>query len=140
MTTTQLLGLSFPPTRAGVAGATSYMYNVATQPDLVPESFTISTATLEGQASAIDGWKAAGAGSYEALPTLKMPTLVTWGNLDRGIRPRTSPGQDLGGRAPIVTGTPAPIRLASQAIARLPSRMQPCETAVPRAPGRLPVP
>jgi pimeloyl-ACP methyl ester carboxylesterase len=46
------------------------------------------TATLEGQASAIDGWKATGAGSYEALPTLKMPTLVTWGNLDRGIRPR----------------------------------------------------
>lgn len=185
VTTTQLPGLSFPPTRAGVAGATSYMYNVATQPDLVPESFTIPTATLEGQASAIDGWKATGTGSYEALPTLKMPTLVTWGNLDRGIRPRndriiacphpelprrrlqrrrprlplpgpepgrrhgrrlprlraaTSRRQNFGGRAPIVTGTPAPIRLASQAIARLPSRTQPCETAVPRAPGRLPVP
>jgi len=88
VTTTQLLGLSFPPTRAGISGAVDYMYNLATQPDLVPESFTISTATLEGQASAIDGWKAAGAGSWEALPTLKMPTLVTWGNLDRGIRPR----------------------------------------------------
>ncbi|MBS1884766.1 MAG: alpha/beta hydrolase [Actinobacteria bacterium] len=88
VTTTQLLALSFPPTRAGTTGAIDYMYDVATQPDLVPESFTIPTATLEGQERAIAGWKAAGGGSYEALPTIKAPTLVAWGNLDRGIRPR----------------------------------------------------
>src|SRR6188472_1325490 len=40
----------------------------------------------------------------------------------------------------MVSGVPAPIRLASQVIARVPSRMQPCEAAVPSAPVRLFVP
>lgn len=88
VSTAELFSLSFPATRQGTAGAINYMLRVAAQPDLEPESFTIANETLEGQASAIDGWKAAGGGSWEALPTIKAPTFVAWGNLDRGIRPR----------------------------------------------------
>lgn len=40
----------------------------------------------------------------------------------------------------MVSGTPAPIRLASQVIARVPSRMHPCDDAEPSAPLRLFVP
>ena len=88
VTTTELLSLSFPRTKAGLTGAINYEFRVATQPDLEPESFTISTATMEGQTSAINAWKAPTGGSYELLPTVKAPTLVAWGNLDRGVKPR----------------------------------------------------
>jgi len=40
----------------------------------------------------------------------------------------------------MISGTTLPMRLASQVIARVLSRTQPCETAVPRAPERLAVP
>jgi pimeloyl-ACP methyl ester carboxylesterase len=88
VTTAQLFALSFPPTKAGVAGAVNYMSRVATQPDLVPESFTIPQATMEGQEVATAGWKSASGGSYEELPTIRQRTLVLWGSLDFPVRPK----------------------------------------------------
>jgi pimeloyl-ACP methyl ester carboxylesterase len=88
VSTAQLLALSFPPTKAGVTGAVDFAFNVATQPDLLSESFTISQATKEQQQLATAAWKAAGGGSYEGLPTIKAQTLVMWGNLDLPVRPR----------------------------------------------------
>ncbi len=88
VTTAQLLALSFPPTKAGLTGALEYALSVATQPDLVPESFTITQTAKEQQQLATAGWKSSSGGSYDELPSIKQQTLVMWGDLDLPVRPR----------------------------------------------------
>ncbi|MHB1567620.1 MAG: alpha/beta fold hydrolase [Solirubrobacteraceae bacterium] len=88
VTTAQLLALSFPPTKAGVKGAIDYEFNVATQPDLVSDSFTISQASKEQQQLATAAWKSSSDGSYDGLPSITARTLVMWGNLDLPVRPK----------------------------------------------------
>lgn len=88
VTTAQLLALSFPPTQAGLAGALDYALGIATQPDLVSESFTITQAAKEQQQLATAAWKSSSGGSYEELPSIKQQTLVMWGSLDLPVRPR----------------------------------------------------
>ena len=87
VTTAQLLALSFPPTKAGIRGAIDYMLRVATQPDLVSDSFTVTPRAQKQQQKATAAWKAPSGGSYNQLPTIKSPTLVMWGNLDLPVRP-----------------------------------------------------
>jgi pimeloyl-ACP methyl ester carboxylesterase len=88
VTTAELLKLSFPPTKAGLRGAANYLLRVATQPDLVPDSFTISAEAQKQQQSATAGWKAPTGGSYNELPTVKQHTIVLWGNLDLLVPPK----------------------------------------------------
>jgi pimeloyl-ACP methyl ester carboxylesterase len=87
VTTGQLLALSFPPTKSGVSGAVNYIFRVATQPDLVSDSFTVSSRAQKQQEKATAAWKAPSGGSYSELPTIKQQTLVLWGNLDLPVRP-----------------------------------------------------
>ncbi len=87
VTTAQLLALSFPPTKAGISGAVKYAARIATQPDLVSDSFTISSRTQKQQEKATAAWKAPTGGSYDELPTITQQTLVMWGNLDLLVRP-----------------------------------------------------
>jgi pimeloyl-ACP methyl ester carboxylesterase len=87
VTTAELLALSFPPTRAGIKGAVNYAFRIATQPDLVSDSFTISSRTQKQQEKATAAWKAPSGGSYNELPTINQQTLVMWGNLDLLVRP-----------------------------------------------------
>ncbi|MBV9049915.1 MAG: alpha/beta hydrolase [Solirubrobacterales bacterium] len=87
VTTAQLLALSFPPTKAGISGAVNYMFRVATQPDLVSDSFTITSRAQEEQQKATAAWKSSSGGSYNQLPSIKQQTLVMWGNLDLPVRP-----------------------------------------------------
>ncbi len=88
VTTAQLLALSFPPTRAGLKGAANYVLRIATQPDLVPDSFKISAETQKQQQLATAAWKAPSGGSYNELPALKQRTIVLWGNLDLPVPPK----------------------------------------------------
>ncbi len=88
VTTAQLLALSFPPTKAGISGAINYTLRIATQPDLVSDSFTITSRAKKQQQKATAAWKAPGGGSYNELPTVKQQTLVLWGNLDLPVRPK----------------------------------------------------
>jgi pimeloyl-ACP methyl ester carboxylesterase len=87
VTTAQLLALSFPPTKAGISGAAKYTFLIASQPDLVSNSFKITSRTQKQQEKATAAWKASGGGSYDELPTIKAQTLVMWGNLDLLVRP-----------------------------------------------------
>jgi pimeloyl-ACP methyl ester carboxylesterase len=87
VTTAQLLALSFPPTKAGISGAVHYAFRITTQPDLVSDSFTISSRTQKQQEKATAAWKAPTGGSYNELPTIMQQTLVMWGNLDLLVRP-----------------------------------------------------
>ena len=82
LSTVTLFALSFPPDRAGVRGAVAYGHAVAAQPDLLPDSFTISAATRSSQEKATAQWKSADSGDYGRLPSIRMPTLVLWGRLD----------------------------------------------------------
>lgn len=88
VTTAQLFALSFPPTKAGIGGAVNYMFRVATQPDLVSDSFTITSETQKQQQKATAAWKSPSGGSYNELPTIRQQTLVMWGNLDLPVRPQ----------------------------------------------------
>jgi pimeloyl-ACP methyl ester carboxylesterase len=88
VTTAQLLALSFPPTKAGLKGAIDYEFRVATQRDLVSDSFTITAAAKQQQQLATAAWKASTGGDYDELPTIKQRTLVMWGNLDLPVRPK----------------------------------------------------
>lgn len=88
VTTAQLLALSFPPTKAGISGAVNYMFRVATQPDLVSDSFTITPTAMQQQQLATAAWKSSSGGSYNELPAIKQRTLVLWGNLDLAVRPK----------------------------------------------------
>jgi pimeloyl-ACP methyl ester carboxylesterase len=82
LSTATLFSLSFPPDRAGVRGAVAYGLAVAAQPDLRPDSFTISSATRANQEKATAQWKSPSGGSYDELPHVKQRTLVMWGRLD----------------------------------------------------------
>jgi pimeloyl-ACP methyl ester carboxylesterase len=82
LSTATLFSLSFPPDRAGVHGALSYALRVATQPDLLPDSFTITPSARANQEAAGSAWKAPGGGDYDELPHLRVATLVLWGRLD----------------------------------------------------------
>jgi pimeloyl-ACP methyl ester carboxylesterase len=88
VTTAQLFALSFPPDKAGLAGAINYMYRVATQPDLISDSFTITSSAQQQQEKAAAAWKSSSGGVYDELPQIKQPTLVMWGNLDLPVRPK----------------------------------------------------
>jgi pimeloyl-ACP methyl ester carboxylesterase len=83
LSTATLLTLSFPPDKAGLTGAVNYAFRVATQPDLVPGSFTISSATRANQEKATAQWKSADGGSYDELPGVRQPTFVLWGADDQ---------------------------------------------------------
>lgn len=87
VTTAQLLALSFPPTKAGISGAVNYLYRIATQPDLVSDSFTITSQAKQQQQKATAAWKSPSGGTYNRLPSIKQQTLVMWGNLDLPVRP-----------------------------------------------------
>ena len=78
-----LFELSFPADRAGRRGQARYLRRVAKQPDLEPDSLTVSDATREGQLNATSQWKSASGGSYEELPEISQKTLVLWGNKDQ---------------------------------------------------------
>lgn len=78
-----LFDLSFPFDRAGRQGKRRYLARVASQPDLVPESFTVSDAIREQQLDASSQWKSASGGSYEELPEITQKTLVLWGTRDK---------------------------------------------------------
>jgi pimeloyl-ACP methyl ester carboxylesterase len=80
--TVALFTLSFPPDQAGVGGAAAHGYAVATQKDLLPDSFTISPAARANQEKATAQWKSPNGGDYNELPSIKVPTLVLWGRLD----------------------------------------------------------
>jgi pimeloyl-ACP methyl ester carboxylesterase len=82
LSTATLFSLSFPPDRAGIHGAVSYAFRVATQPGLLPDSFTIAAAARANQEAASSAWKSPGGGDYYELPYLKVATLVLWGRLD----------------------------------------------------------
>jgi pimeloyl-ACP methyl ester carboxylesterase len=82
LSTATLLSLSFPPDQAGLSGAVNYAFRVATQPDLVPGSFTITSAARANQEKATAQWKSADGGSYNELPGIKQPTFVLWGAED----------------------------------------------------------
>ncbi len=80
-----LFGLSFPPTAAGVKGAFSYAARVSAQyvyAHLPSDSFTETTAGMEGQRHGREQWVSAEGGVYNELPTLANHALVMWGNLD----------------------------------------------------------
>lgn len=80
-----LLGLSFPPTRAGVKGEFEYAARVVAQylhDHLPQDSFSSSTAGKAGQAHARKQWTSANAGVYDKLPKVSQHVLVMWGNLD----------------------------------------------------------
>jgi len=80
-----LLGLSFPPTAAGVKGEFDYEARVVGQyvQDRLPkDSFSASTAGQAGQAHARKAWTSANGGVYNHLSKLKQHVLVMWGNLD----------------------------------------------------------
>ncbi len=78
-----LFELSFPFDRTGRRGKARYLYRVARQPDLEPDSLTVSDATREQQLKATSQWKSASGGSYEELPEINQRTLVLWGNQDQ---------------------------------------------------------
>ena len=88
VTTEQLLAFSFPPTKAGLTGALNYTYRIATQPDLVSDSFTISSSAKQQQQLATAAWKSSTGGVYNQLPTITQRTLVMWGDLDLPVRPK----------------------------------------------------
>lgn len=102
VTTAELLALSFPPTKAGINGAVRYMFRIATQPDLVSDSFTVTNRAKKQQQKATAGWKAPSGGSYNQLPTIKQQTLVLWGNLDLPVRPKND--RIIVSRVPHATG------------------------------------
>jgi pimeloyl-ACP methyl ester carboxylesterase len=80
-----LLGLSFPPTAAGVKGEFGYEARVVAQyvhDHLPKDSFASSTAGKAGQANARTQWTSSSGGVYNDLPKLKQHVLIMWGNLD----------------------------------------------------------
>ncbi|MBV9918727.1 MAG: alpha/beta hydrolase, partial [Solirubrobacterales bacterium] len=80
-----LLGLSFPPTTAGVKGLFDYAARVAAQyvRDHLPnDSFAASSAGKAGQAHARQEWTSATGGVLNDLPKLGQHVLIMWGNLD----------------------------------------------------------
>lgn len=80
-----LLGLSFPPTSAGIKGEFQYTARVVAQyvQDHLPkDSFSASTAGSAGQAHARKVWTSASGGVYNHLPKLNQHVLIMWGNLD----------------------------------------------------------
>src|SRR5205807_10219844 len=81
--------LSFPPTKAGLTGAIDYEFRVATQRDLVSDSFTITATAKQQQQLATAAWKSSTGGVYGELGTIKQRTLVMLGNLDLPVRPKT---------------------------------------------------
>lgn len=82
LSATTLLTLSFPPARAGVRSAVANGLAVAVQPDLLPDSFTISSATRAHQEEAAARWNSPRGGDYDELPSIRARTLVLWGRLD----------------------------------------------------------
>lgn len=79
----ELFELSFPFDKAGRQGKRRYLTRIAAQPDLVPESFTLSAEAKEQQHAAATQWKSASGGTYEELPEIKQKTLVLWGKRDK---------------------------------------------------------
>ncbi len=82
---TELLALSFPPTRAGVRGVTDYLTRVWAQyvhDHLPKDSFTASSEGSAGQANARKQWTSSKGGVYNDLPTMTQHVLIMWGNLD----------------------------------------------------------
>ncbi|MHB1834537.1 MAG: alpha/beta fold hydrolase [Solirubrobacteraceae bacterium] len=80
-----LLGLSFPPTAAGLKGEFGYGARVVAQyvhDHLPKDSFSASAAGTAGQAHARTQWTSANGGVYDDLPKLTQHVLVMWGNLD----------------------------------------------------------
>jgi pimeloyl-ACP methyl ester carboxylesterase len=80
-----LLGLSFPPTAAGIKGELDYEARVVAQyvHDQLPKhSFSASAAGAAGQAHARQQWTSATGGVYSDLPKLTQHVLIMWGNLD----------------------------------------------------------
>ncbi len=80
-----LLGLSFPPTAAGIRGEFGYAARVYAQyvhDHLPKDSFSASKAGTAGQAHARKRWTSAHGGVYNDLPRLDQRVLVMWGNLD----------------------------------------------------------
>ncbi len=80
-----LLGLSFPPTNAGVKGEFDYVARIVAQyrrDHLPSDSFSASTAGKAGQAHARKQWTSRTGGVYKDLPKVKQQVLVMWGNLD----------------------------------------------------------
>jgi pimeloyl-ACP methyl ester carboxylesterase len=82
---TELLALSFPPTRAGIRGVVDYTTRVWAQyvhDHLPKDSFTASTEGTAGQANARKQWTSSTGGVYDDLPRVTQQVLVMWGNLD----------------------------------------------------------
>jgi pimeloyl-ACP methyl ester carboxylesterase len=80
-----LLGLSFPPTKAGVTGEFAYVARIYAQyvrDHLPKDSFAASSAGKAGQAHARKQWTSATGGVYNDLPGLDTQALIMWGNLD----------------------------------------------------------
>jgi len=80
-----LLGLSFPPTAAGIKGEFSYEARVYAQykhDNLPSDSFASSTAGKAGQANARAQWTSSSGGVLSDLPSVTQHVLVMWGNLD----------------------------------------------------------
>lgn len=80
-----LLGLSFPPTNAGIRGEFQYIARVVAQyvrDHLPKDSFSASRAGAAGQAHARSVWTSATGGVYNDLPKLNQHVLIMWGNLD----------------------------------------------------------
>jgi pimeloyl-ACP methyl ester carboxylesterase len=80
-----LLGLSFPPTAAGIKGEFDYAARVAGQyahDHLPQDSFSASADGTAGQANARQQWTSTGGGVYTDLPRVAQHVLIMWGNLD----------------------------------------------------------
>lgn len=80
-----LLGLSFPPTRAGITGEFDYGARVAAQyvhDHLPTDSFSASAAGTQGQANARQQWTSTTGGVEGDLPHVAQRVLIMWGNLD----------------------------------------------------------
>jgi pimeloyl-ACP methyl ester carboxylesterase len=85
----QLLPILFPPGRQAAGGA--WFGRIAAQPGLLPESLTVSPATIRAQTKACGPrWAARGRGTWSRLPGLDLPVLVADGTDDVVVPPANS--------------------------------------------------
>jgi pimeloyl-ACP methyl ester carboxylesterase len=82
LSTATLFALSFPPDKPGLRAALAYALRLKTQPNLVANSFRITSSARANQQAATAQWKSATGGSYDELPTVETPTFVLWGRED----------------------------------------------------------
>jgi pimeloyl-ACP methyl ester carboxylesterase len=84
----QVISILYPRTPAGRAEGRAFYdrLDTASESGEIPDDFDVSSATVRAQVAAEDPWLRSNANS-DALPALRMPTLVTAGRRDRVTPP-----------------------------------------------------